>query len=221
MTTVAEPVVEIETMSDLLERLGDIAPGRVLVKPAPGTATVQDVIAIHSRTGRLCELLDGTLVEKAGGLRESILAGATLAALRSFVMPRQLGVVSGESGMMRLFAGLVRIPDVAFVSWDHIPGRRVPSEPVPQLAPSIAVEVLSESNTRGEMERKRREYFKAGVEVVWIVDPESRTVDVYTSLQKLITLTEMDTLDGGAVLPGFTLPLRDLFSELDLAAPQP
>jgi Uma2 family endonuclease len=89
------------------------------------------------------------------------------------------------------------------------------------LAPSIAVEVLSESNTRGEMERKRREYFKAGVEVVWIVDPESRTVDVYTTLQEFITLTEKDKLDGGAVLPGFTLSLRDLFSELDLAAPQP
>ena len=215
MTTVAEPVTEIETMSDLLERLGDIPPGRVLMKPAPGTATVQDVLDVHRRTGRLCELVDGTLVEKGMGFRESALAGVILAALRAFVVPRNLGIVTGADGMMRLFTALVRVPDVAYVSWDRIPDRRMPSEPIPQLAPNLTVEVLSQSNTPKEMDKKRREYFKAGVEVVWIVDPVSRSVDVYTSPGKCVTRHEADTLDGSAILPGFVLSLRELFSELD------
>src|SRR5688572_33054470 len=110
---------------------------------------------------------------------------------------------------MELFAGLVRIPDVAFVSWARVPGGRVPAEPVPHLAPDLAVEVLSESNTPREMARKRREYFRATVRLVWEVDPRVRTVAVYVSdAAPLLVLTADDTLDGREVLPGFTLPLR-------------
>ena len=65
------------------------------------------------------------------------------------------------------------------------------------------------------MKRKRREYFKAGVRLVWIIDPEIRTAAVYTSAEKYTVLTESDTLSGGEVLPGFTLSLRDLFAGLD------
>ena len=215
MTTVAGPRLELETMSDLLERLGDVPPRRVLLKPAPGTAGVQDVIDVRNRTGRLCELVDGTLVEKGRGFRESALALAIGAALRAFVIPRNLGLVTRESGMMRLFAGLVRIPDVAYVSWDRVPGRRVPTEPIPLLAPNLAVEVLRESNTPREMDKKRREYFSAGVELVWMVDPVLRTVEVYTSPEEFRTFRESDTLDGGTVVPGFTLALSELFAELD------
>jgi Uma2 family endonuclease len=77
--------------------------------------------------------------------------------------------------------------------------------------PDIAVEVLSPSNPTKEMERKRREYFAGGAKLVWIVDPELHTVDVYTSVDQFRTLTESDTLDGGEVLPGFALSIRDWF----------
>ncbi len=127
----------------------------------------------------------------------------------------KLGLVAGEAGMMNVAAGLVRIPDVSFIAWDRIPGRKVPKEPIPNLVPNLAVEVLSKSNTPAEMKRKRREYFKAGVALMWIVDPEARTITVYTSPRNPKTLTETQTLDGGNVLPGFTLSLRDLFAELD------
>lgn len=219
-TAVADTPLQIETVSDLLERLGDIPAGRVLLKPTPGTATVQDVINIHDHAGRLCELVDGTLVEKAIGYSESALAGAICAALRAFVMPKKLGIVTGADGMLRLFPGLVRGPDVAFVSWRRIPAGRIPSEPIPLLAPSLAVEVLSKTNTPREMDRKRREYFKAGVELVWIVEPVTRTVDVYNSPTQFTTRHESDTLDGGEVLSGFTLSLKELFAELDQVGPQ-
>jgi Uma2 family endonuclease len=68
------------------------------------------------------------------------------------------------------------------------------------------------------MSRKRREYFEAGVRLVWIVDPQQRTVDVYTGIEQPLILRENETLDGGEVLPGFALNLQRLFSELDSAS---
>jgi Uma2 family endonuclease len=206
----------IETVANLLERLGGISPDRVRMKPPPGTATEADLIATTQREGHACELVDGVLVEKAMGFEESILAGLLLSLLRAFIYPRKLGVVSGADGMMRLFPGLVRIPDVAFASWNRIPGRRFPRVPIAGFAPDLAVEVLSGGNTPAEMARKRQEYFSAGVRLVWLVDPVARTVTVFTQADQSTVLGEGETLEGGDVLPGFALPLRDYFSELDL-----
>ena len=77
------------------------------------------------------------------------------------------------------------------------------------------VEVLSEGNTRAEMDRKRGEYFRAGVRVVWEIDPRRRTLRVYEAADRYTDLTEADTLAGDPVLPGFRFPLSDLFAELD------
>jgi Uma2 family endonuclease len=211
MTTSAS----IHTLADLLERLGGVSPARVRFDPLPGTATEADVLEVERRESRLCELVDGVLVEKAVGYRESLLAGALLALLRAFVVPRNLGLVSGADGMILLFPGLVRIPDVAFVAWDRLPERRGPDSPLPHLVPNLAVEVLSEGNTAAEMERKLGEYFEAGVALVWLVDPRARTVSVHTALERFTRLGAGGTLDGGPVLPSFSLPLRDLFAELD------
>ena len=79
------------------------------------------------------------------------------------------------------------------------------------------MEVLSQSNTPGEMAAKRRDYFGAGVELVWEIDPDDRSVVVYTSVSAATTLGAGDVLDGGTVLPGFTLAVADLFAELDRA----
>src|SRR3989442_13231495 len=120
MTSVSTPTVTIETLADLLEQLGGIAPDRVRFRPAPGTATEEDVLAIrHSPERRLCELVDGVLVEKALGFRESYLGGILTSIVWTFVRQRNLGIVTGADGMMRLFPGLVRIPDVAFLSWNR------------------------------------------------------------------------------------------------------
>jgi Uma2 family endonuclease len=216
MTTVGTSTAAIDSLADLLEQLGGIAPNRVRFRPAPGTATEEDVLAIHDREGRLYELIDGVLVEKAMGLRESFLAIALAAILWNFVRPKKLGVVTGADGTMRLISGLVRIPDVAFISWNRLPNRRVPTEPIPDLAPDLAVEVLSAGNTPGEMARKRQDYFAAGVQLVWQIDPSTRTVEVFTAPEQSTLLHEMQTLDGGTVLPGFALPLHELFAELDI-----
>jgi Uma2 family endonuclease len=197
-----------------MERLGNIPLHRIRFHPPPGTAVEQDVLA-YDHNGMMCELVDGVLVEKASGLSKSVLAVSLIATLSPFVRSRNLGLVTEGQGTIRLSAGLVRMPDVAFTSWDRLPSRRVPDEPMPLLAPDLAVEVLSEDNTLGEMKRKRHDYFSAGVRLVWLADPETRTVDVYTSEKQFMRLTEADVLDGGSVLPGFQLSVREWFAELD------
>jgi Uma2 family endonuclease len=205
----------IKTLADLLDRLGGVPLERIRFQPSPGTATVQDVIDIQQREGKLCELVQGVLLEKTMGYNESSLAVFLAGLLNAFVIPRNLGLVTGPDGTVQLMANLVRIPDVAFTCWDRLPGRQRPSAPVPHLAPNLAVEVLSRSNTPGEMAVKRQDYFTAGVELVWEINPDTRTVAVYTSVTDVTTLTAADMLDGGAVLPGFTLPLQNLLAELD------
>ena len=122
MTSAPTSTAAIETLADLLEQLGGIAPERVRLRPAPGTATEEDVLAIrNSPERRLCELVDGILVEKVMRFRESYLGGILTSILWTFVRQRNLGLVTGASGMMRLMAGLVRIPDAAFISWSRLP----------------------------------------------------------------------------------------------------
>lgn len=208
----------IETLAELVEQLGGVPLDRIRFQPLPGTATERHVIEVEARENRLCELVDGVLVEKAMGYTESILAGAIIELLRGFVVPQNLGHVSGSDGMMRLFAGLVRMPDVAYASWARFPNGKLPKEPIPELAPDLAVEVLSRGNTPQEMQRKRREYFEAGVQLVWMVDPRTRTVTVFSSPDESVELAEDQTLDGGEVLAGFTIRLSDLFAELDRQA---
>ena len=212
--TVAE--TPIRTLADMLRRLGNVPLDRIRFHPAPGLATERDVLDVEQRENVACELIDGVLVEKGMGYRESILATALAAILRAFVRPRNLGIVSGPDGMMRLFPGLVRIPDVAFASWDRIPGRKIPQAPIPDLSPDLAVEVLSESNTEAEMQRKLREYFESDVRLVWLIDPKTRTVRVYTSERQSKLLTGDAVLSADEVLPGFQLALAELFAELDI-----
>jgi Uma2 family endonuclease len=217
MVTLADPIPQTTplTMADLLEQLGDIPPLRVRLRPPPGEATENDVPALHDRESCPFELVDGVLVEKAIGFRESVL-GVTLASyLVAFVQERKLGVVSGANGAMRLFPGTVRMPAVAYVSWARSPDGHLPANPIPNLAPDLAVEVLRDSNTAGEMKRKRREYFGAGCRLVWIVDPGARSVSVFTASEEAIVLDENAELTGGDVLPRFALTIADLFAPLE------
>ena len=203
---------KVLTLADLVERFGPMPDGRIRTDPPPGTATEQDVIDIEARESRLCELVDGVLVEKAVGYYESYLALRLGHFLIGFVERHRLGVVAGEAGMMRLSAGLVRIPDVSFVSWNRLPGRRVPRVPIADLAPDLAVEVISPGNTVLEMERKLQDFLAAGVQLVWYVYPEPQEIHVYTA-ERHDVLTIEQELSGGDVLPGFVLPLRQLFEE--------
>jgi Uma2 family endonuclease len=199
------------TVGDVLKRLADYPPERIRLHPIPGTATKKDVLEVERTEGKLCELIDGVLVEKAMGLNESFVASWLIQNLGNFVELHDLGLVAGPDGTVELFPGQVRIPDVAFYAWDKFPGRKRPKTPIPGLVPDLAVEVLSKTNTRREMFAKRKDYFFAGVRMVWIVDPKKHTIDTYTGVDAVDHLTAADTLTGGEVLPGFRVPVAQVF----------
>ena len=217
MATVADvsPPVGWVTAADLWERLGQVPLARIRLTPLPGEATEQDVLNLIDHSDRICELVDGVLVEKTMGYLESLLAMAIGEFLRRFVREHKLGIVLGADGTLKILPRQVRIPDVCFISWERFPGGKLPQTPIPAVAPDLAVEVLSEGNTEGEMQRKLRDYFAAGVRLVWYVDPRTRTAAVYSSPEQCTTLTDRDLLTGGEVLPGFELPLRELFAEIE------
>jgi Uma2 family endonuclease len=200
-----------ETVADLLKRLGDIPPSRIRLQPPPGTATEKDVIAAEAKTGRLCELVDGVLVEKAMGYYEDLLGSVLIELMGAFARRHKLGFVLGAAGMMRPRLGLVRMPNVAFYSWSQFPNRRLPRGQILGRIPDLAVEVLSPKNTRKEMERKRREYFGGGARLVWQVYPKKQRVRVYAAVGEFEEFAEDQALTGGAVLPGFTLSVRQWF----------
>ena len=200
--------------AEWLHALGDVPLERIVMDPPPGTATEQDLLRLVERDKRLVELIDGTLVEKPVGWIEALIAVRLITALNNFVLPRKLGVVAGADGTLRMRSGRVRLPDVTFVSVEDLPGRAIPAEPIPQLPPTLAIEVLSEGNTKAEMRQKVKEYFDSRSRLVWLVDPRTKSIAIFedASDEPARTLVEGDVLDGGNVLPGFTVAVSEVFA---------
>jgi len=212
-------VANLETVADLLDQLGGIPAQRVRWKPYPGTATEQDVIAAEGELRkRLCELVDGTLVEKPVGQFESRLALLIGHFIETHLEQHDLGICYGADAMLRIVPGRVRLPDVSFVSWQKLPNHKLPTEPIANLVPDLAVEVLSKGNTRREMKNKREEYFRGGASLVWEINPKKQSARVYTSVSQFQEIGPDGALDGGDVLPGFELPLKRLFARAQRGA---
>ena len=217
--TTEPPAAELETFADIARRLGDIPPDRIIW--LPHRATEDDCVRYCERHGPV-ELIDGFLVEKGMGYRESLLAAALIRLIGNFVVPRKLGLVGGPDAIMRVSADQLRLPDVSFVTWERLLATDAHNKKVAPFGPDLAVEVLSDRNTRAEIDQKRREFFGAGTKLIWVIDRKTRTAEVYddpTRPSQMALVRETDTLDGGAVLPGFVLPLAELFGDLEPPTP--
>ena len=174
--------------------------------------TASDLLRLHSK-GVKGELIRGVLVETAAsGGEHGEIAMAFGSELRAFVRPRRLGRISGSDSGVWLENGpdLVREPDVAFISAEKLPlDTRNPG--YYRVPPDLVVEIASPSDTVREVYDKARMWLSHGVTLVWVVFPDTRTIDVHMLGSPVYTLTEDDALDGGAALPGFTLPVREVF----------
>jgi Uma2 family endonuclease len=201
------------TLADLHDQLGGIPLERIRVVSAVGTATEKDLLRVLDHENRICELIDGVLVEKAMGYFESRLAATLVMILGRFVDEHDLGIVLAADGALRILSDQIRAPDVAFLNWDRFPGRQRPAEPIPAIVPDLAVQVLSAGNTEREMERKLDDYFAAGVRLVWIIDPATKSATSYESRQEPQPVKYDESLSGRNVVPGFELPLRELFEK--------
>jgi len=204
-----------ENMAELLHALGGIPPDRVRLDPPPGTATKRDLLRFHERGRRLFELVDDTLVEKPMGRPEAYIAAKIIGLIEAFLIRNDIGYCTGADDLIQVRPKSIRGPDVSFTSWLRRPDGTVDSDPISRVIPDLAVEVLSPSNTRREMDRKRKDYFKGGVRLVWIIDPKTRTAEAHSAKDEMVLIDESGSIDGGDVLPGFTLPLAKLFERLE------
>src|SRR5215217_7913339 len=160
------------------------------------------------------ELIDGAPVEMTPSADESSSVGATiLGLLWSHVHAGRLGRLYGADGGFVLFPDrpTVRVPDVAFVRAERAPQGQA-RRSFPRLAPDLVVEVLSPSDRASEVVAKLEMYQEAGVPLIWLVDPDKETITIIAAGQPTRVLRAGDTLDGGDVLTGFSVPVGEIFA---------
>ena len=177
----------------------------------PQLMTAEELLAMPRGDGRKYELIRGVLVEKVPtGRPHAVVVTLIAIVLGSFVLSRDLGEVhTGEPGyLLEIGPDTVRAPDVAWIASGRVPeGTRG----YPNLAPDLAVEVKSPSNSHPEMRRKAEMWLSFGTRQVWVADPDTTTITVYCPGVEPTELDEDDTIDGGDLLPEFTAPVWSLF----------
>lgn len=196
-----------------------LAPWAESVPDVPYPLTTDDLLTLPD-DGWQYELVEGRLVRMPpSGGEASAIALDLAGELRAYVKPRKLGRVTGADGTFDLTKpddanDTDLAPDAAFVRADRVPPRdSADYKRAWRLAPDLVAEVASPSQYRPEMRAKALLYLAAGVQLVWVVWPKRREVDVWLagSDKPVATLKVGDVLDGLHVLPGFTYPLTELF----------
>jgi Uma2 family endonuclease len=201
------------TIEQLRKHFGMIPAGRILRQPPPGTATEKDARIANEKEGHLCELIDGTLVEKGVGTNESRIALLLGHFLHDYLEKHPIGDASGVSGLVRLGPGNLRAPDLSFFLYESLPSGQIPANVAyPAIVPDLAVEVLSRSNTRKEIDRKIKEFFRAGTKIIWVIDPRKKLARIYRSIKEFAEINEKGSLVAESVLPGFSVPLSKLLA---------
>lgn len=177
--------------------------------------TVEDFeryIALPENSDRLLELINGEIVEKVPTELHGLIQVNIATELRNYTKPRTLGRVTAEPRHQTPDDRYnSRLPDIAFTSKE----RALPlvTRGAVQQMPDLAVEIKSPDDSLRKMREKAAYYLANGTHLVWIVLPEKRLVEIYRANDEVDVLTENDSLDGEDVLPGFTLPVRDIFAE--------
>jgi Uma2 family endonuclease len=186
----------------------------------PKVWTEDDLERLESETGIRYELVDGLpkalnvaaeTIEMAG-IQHAHIAVNLTTELGLFLRTHKLGIVLGESASYWMKTRNSRRPDASFIAKDRLPAPPLPTSYF-DGAPDLAVEVISPTDIWWEILEKIDEYFASGCRLVWLVSPPDQTVMIYRSQQRRQILQVGDVLDGEDVIPGFTMPVADLFAE--------
>ena len=185
----------------------------VMSVPAPKVITPEDLLRMGDE-GKQFELVDGSLVERNVSTESSYVAGEVFFALKAHA--RGLGYVFPADASFQCFAAdsrRVRRPDVAFVTVERLPPDRFRTEGHCTSVPDLVVEVISPNDYAKAVNQKIAEWLGAGVRLVWVIDPDARTVFGYHADRPDTAdiRREADTLTGDPVLPGFAVPVAELF----------
>jgi len=168
--------------------------------------------------GRKYELVNGEAEEvPTGFLHEAI--GYWLMRLLGPVADAH-GIVAGSSAGFRMASGNIRAPDVSFTRWENVPGGR-PAEGFGEGAPDLCVEIVSPSETYGEVRRKVGEYLTSGAQQVWLLEPQDETLTVHHADGTSRVYHADDEVDGGDLLPGFRTRISEIFKIPAPAGEQP
>ncbi len=207
MSVIRSPIVPPEGLRHDDDELYEIIDGKRVVKGTPIPHLGRD------DSDELYEIIDGKRTVKTMGFLASIIASGLGRKLGNYAEDHQIGLVILES-IYKFSDAATRRPDISLVTFEQlakIPD--LPSDPAePELAPKLAIEVVSPTNTMTAMADKILKYFATGVEAVWVVHPMIQQIYVYHSPKDCRILGIGDTLDGGKVLPGFSMPVAEVFS---------
>jgi Uma2 family endonuclease len=175
--------------------------------------TADELLAMPD-DGFVYELIKGELIKVSPppGHEHGLVAMNIAGPLYEYAKKHHLGnVYAAETGfLLEQNPDTVRAPDVAFVRRERLE-KAGPVEGYWIGAPDLAVEVLSPSDTVRRIEGKVAQWLESGSRIVWVVSPQIYTVTVYRSITEIVVLTKKDILDGSDVVPGFEIPIAEIF----------
>jgi Uma2 family endonuclease len=177
--------------------------------------TADEFLQMEFEDGKRYELVNGRLEEMPMSGGEASQIGMWFGSLIvQHVRKHDLGHVTGADGgyILTTNPDTTRYPDVGFISKVRLP--KMTAKFIP-FAPDLAVEVISPSDHLKDVQKKAKEYLSYGTKVVWVLDPEEQTVAIHTLIDAetvaIRTLNINGVLDGGEVLPGFSIDVKEIF----------
>ncbi len=175
--------------------------------------TEEELMALP-KDGYKREVIEGELIMSPAGFDHEWLGARLITRMTMHVEQQALGVVCGSSLGCWMANGDVLCPDVSFISRARLASTRLAPRKFFRGAPDLVVEIMSPFDTLGKVRKKMEDYFSSGARLAWVLNPPEKSVLVYRgpAADRLLRVT--DSLDGEDVLPGFRLPLAELFAEL-------
>ena len=189
----------------------------VLSPPRPRSGVTPDDL-LNMEDGHRFELIDGKLVERNMGQKSSVIAYIVNVRLGSYIAGVLPGWGAGADCGFRIFSdpGMVRFADGSYTAGERLPDG-LPVRGHSTVAPELVLEVVSPNDKADEVDAKARVWLSAGVRLVWVVYPAGRYVQIWRANGDIEVRREGEELDGEDAVPGFSMPISEIFERLKSA----